>query len=130
MDEILVSDICSNREILKKETPVHLYKKNKILVHHNTVQSGFNIIGLILKAHFPYLEPNQTIILWQESASKTCDIYLYTSHPLIDCFKIATSYGGGGHTNRAGFTIPQKDLDVTLNQMVKTIKEMIDQIET
>ena len=122
----ITRDIATNVENLLSLQPRHKTHSNLIYVYDVEAKAGYDIIGQLLKAHFPYLAYNCTYILHQKfPGTKEDQVFLYTSNPLIDCFKIAVDNGGGGHTNRAGFPLKQNSFDETVKNIIETINNMI-----
>jgi oligoribonuclease NrnB/cAMP/cGMP phosphodiesterase (DHH superfamily) len=55
------------------------------------------------------LEKYNLMIIYYFIEKKTLAVKIYTENTLIDVSKIAESFGGGGHTNAAGFTLRGKE---------------------
>lgn len=126
----ITDDINWNVEKLKTLEPSLKFRGHSIYIYPIRAQKGFEIIGQILKEHFPFLGDNSTYIIHQELQTKgTYQIFQYSSSPLVDCYKIATDRGGGGHTNRSGFALYEGSLEKTLSDVVETIKKMIEEGE-
>lgn len=131
---VLYCDVTSDIDLsvadLKKIEPQCTYRSNKIYAYHIVAPHGFLIIGQVLKGHFPFIGYNSTYIIYEETQTKGAyEIFVYTSNPLVDCFKLAVERGGGGHTNRSGFPSVGKPIDVALNEIIEEVKNMVSEGE-
>jgi hypothetical protein len=122
----LKSDILNNVTTIKSLEPRIKFRSNTIYTHEITTKTNYEVVGQVLKGHFPYIGYNSTYILVEPVHTKgNYLVYLYTSNSLVDCFKIASNNGGGGHTNRAGFSVFGKSIETIVDTIIDTIKEMI-----
>jgi hypothetical protein len=122
----VIADVDSSVEDLKSLEPVLEFHANKIFVYHITATTGFEIMNQVLKGHLPFLGYNSTYILHQEMQTGGMhQIFLYTSNPWVNCYEIATKRTGGGHPNRAGFRVEGQRIEVAVEEVIETVKEMI-----
>jgi hypothetical protein len=126
----VTEDIEQNVKKIEAIKPKLKFHSNSIYCYEINSVTGYDIIGQILKAHIPYLGYNSTYIIHQRHHMKSAhQIFMYTNNLLIDCFKVASKNGGGGHTNRSGFRIEGISVEKKIDEIIEDIKEMIVQGE-
>lgn len=67
------------------------------------------------------LEDIETVIL-SYPTSRGQKFSLRTKSPTIDLNKVASTFGGGGHKTRAGFTIDIEEVENTTNKLIEKLK--------